>query len=207
MSSNTRKSFALRPHDAEGAWASNDARYRAYAHELLGQLQSLCSEVLQQWPAEAGAAITNESQHQKLWELARLRDRTSDTVRIYAAMAAEGFLNFYGVLRLGQQVFDEHFERLGVIPKLRTLLLVGESIDLPRNDPLVLILDSVAQSRNALVHPKAREIIGEPTSDSRPSTRLPEVAQEMVANMESFFEQFAQAVPPMASHLARRTVA
>ena len=163
--------------------------------------------MLQQWPAEAGARITNESQHQKLWELARLRDRTSDTVRIYAAMAAEGFLNFYGVLRLGQQVFDEHFERLGVIPKLRTLLLVGESIDLPRNDPLVLILDSVAQSRNALVHPKAREIIGEPTSDSRPSTRLPEVAQEMVANMESFFEQFAQAVPPMASHLARRTVA
>ena len=32
---------------------------------------------------------------------------------------------------------------------LDEMLLVGESIDLPRNDPLVLILDSVAQRRNA----------------------------------------------------------
>jgi len=207
MTSKARKPFVLRPHDAEGTWASNDARYRAYAHELLAQLEGLCTEVLRRWPAEAGATVTNESQHLELWKLARLRDRTSDTVRIYAAMAVEGFLNFYGVLRLGQQAFDEHFERLGVVPKLRTLLLVGESIDLPRNDPLVLVLDSVAQSRNALVHPKAREIVNEPSSDERPSTKLPEVAQEMVASMESFFQQFAQAVPPMASHLARRTVA
>jgi hypothetical protein len=207
MTSSARKPFVLRPHDAEGTWASNDARYRAYAHELLVQLKSLCTEVLQRWPAEAGATISNESQHLELWKLARLRDRTSDTVRIYAAMAVEGFLNFYGVLRLGQQAFDEHFERLGVVPKLRTLLLVGESLDLPRNDPLVLMLHSVAQSRNALVHPKTREISNERRVNDRPSTKLPEVAQEAVANMESFFEQFAQAVPSMASHLARRTVA
>ena len=207
MTSSAYKSFVLRPHDVEGTWASNDARYRAYAHELLAQLESLCTEVLQRWPAEAGVSITDESQHLELWKLARVRDRTSDTTRIYAAMAVEGFLNFYGVLRLGQQVFDEHFERFGVVPKLRTLLVVGESIDLPRNGPLVLALDSVAQSRNALVHPKAKEISKESGSDGRPFTKLPGAAQEAVNNMESFFEHFAHAVPAMASHLARQTVA
>ena len=202
-----RKPFALRHHDSEGVWASNDSRYRTYAHELLGQIESLCSQVLEQWPADAGSSITNELQHPDLWKLARLRDRTSDTARIYAAMAVEGFLNFYGVLRLGQQAFDDHFERLGLVPKLRTLLLVGENLDIPRNDPLVLLLDAVAQGRNALVHPKAREVgSGSPTNE-RPSIKIPEVARDAVANMESFFEQFAQAVPPMGHHLARKTVA
>ena len=57
-------------------------------------------------------------------------------VRIYAAMAVEGFLNFYGVLRLGQNVFDEHFERLGLVPKVRALLLVCDQLDVSQQDPL-----------------------------------------------------------------------
>ena len=200
-----RKPFALRAHDAEGVWASNDIRYRAYAHELLGQLEDLCSQVLNHWPADAGPSITNERQHTDLWRLARLRDRTSDTARIYAFMAVEGFLNFYGVVRFGQQAFDDHFERLGLVPKLRSLLLVGENLDVPRNDRLVLLLEAVAQGRNALVHPKTREMSKDPTASERPSVQVPEVAREALANMEAFFEQFAQAVPPMGGHLARKT--
>lgn len=203
MSKQARRPFVLRPHDAEGAWESNDSRYRSYAHELLTQLEGLCSEVLQKWPGDADSSIADERTHSELWKLARVRDRTSDTARIYAAMAVEGFLNFYGVLRFGQSVYDEHFERLGLVPKIRTLLLVGEGIDIPRNDPLVLILDSVAQGRNALVHPKAREVEN-PTTSKRTSTKIPEVARSAVASMESFFEQFVLAVPQMMHHLARK---
>jgi len=123
---------------------------------------------------------------------------------LYAAMSVEGFLNFYGVLRLGQRAFDEHFERLGLVPKLRALLLVCDHLDVSRSDPLVLLLDNVAQGRNALVHPKAREVVGDLATHERASTKIPEVAREAVANMESFFEQFIHAVPSAAPSLARK---
>jgi hypothetical protein len=145
--------------------------------------------------------ITNELGHAELWKSAEHRNRTSNEVRIYAAMAIEGFLNFYGVVRLGQKVYDDHFERLALVPKLRSLLLICDKLDMPKNDSLVLLLDKVAQSRNALVHPKAKEVVGEPSSHVRTSTKLPDAAQESVKNMEAFFEQFSLAVPDAAHQI------
>jgi hypothetical protein len=203
MPSIYRRAFSLRPHHVQGVWESNDGRYRAYAHELLAQLESLCADVLVKWPAGVGASITDQSQYPELWKLARVRDRTSDTVRIYAAMAVEGFLNFYGVLRLGQDVFDEHFERLGVVSKLRSLLLVCDQLDISRQDPLVMCLDKLATSRNALVHPKTKEVDADPQKHQRSSTKVPEVARECVANMEAFFDHFVHALPNAKQYLAR----
>lgn len=201
MATTERKSFEIRPHDALGKWQSNDRRYRAYAHELLVELEALHAEVLSKWPLEAGAPIHDPQSHPDLWKLTRLRDRTSDSVRIYAAMAVEGFLNFYGVLRLGQSVFDERFERSGLVPKLRSLLLACDALEIKKNNPMVLLLDSVAQARNSLVHPKAKEVVGIVETHEGVGTKIPEAARESVSNMEAFLEQFAQAVP-----LARRYV-
>ena len=60
--------------------------------------------------------------------------------RLYAAMAVEGFLNWYGVFRLGEEIFNQHFERLGLVPKLRVLLLVCDSIHVGKGDQVVLVL-------------------------------------------------------------------
>jgi hypothetical protein len=54
----------------------------------------------------------------------RKRDLLSDAVKIFSAMAVGAFLNYYGVVRLGEDECASHFERLGLVPKLRTLLLV-----------------------------------------------------------------------------------
>ena len=199
-----RDHFEIRPHNFPGTWESNFGRHRAYAHEMLAQLEALCAEVLAAWPTDVGISIANESDHPELWQLARLRNRTSDTVRIYSAMASEGFLNFYGVLRLGQRVYDEHFERLGIVPKLRSLLLVCDQIEITRTDPLVRHLDKLAQSRNALVHPKTKEVVGNSNEHKRRSTKLPAAAQESVANMEAFFMHFTQAVPDSGPLLVRK---
>ena len=136
--------FKLRPHDALGTWESRDRRFRKDAHELLSELENLCSLIKESWPKEIGLVITGRDDYPELWELAKHRDRTSDMVRIYSAMAVEGFLNFYGVLRTGESTFNEHFERLGLVPKLRMLLLVCDKIDLPKTDSLVLALDQLA---------------------------------------------------------------
>jgi hypothetical protein len=203
MAKSTRQQFQLRPHDPEGIWESNDGRYRTYAHQLLAEHVSLCEEVLQKWPGDAEAPITAPNAHPEVAALARRRDQTADTVRIYAAMAVEGYLNFYGVLRLGQDVFDEHFERLGLVPKLRILLLTCDQLHVPKSDPLVLALDRVAQSRNALVHPKTKEIVGDLSQHKRTATPMPETARNAVEDMEAFFEAFVEAVPQAENHLSR----
>ena len=204
MPTRTRQKFDLRPHDPEGVWESNDGRYRTYAHQLLAEHVALCDEVLQKRPGDVGAAITNPNAYPEITALGRRRDQTADTVRIYAAMAVEGYLNFYGVLRLGNDVFAEYFERLGLVPKLRTLLLTCDQLNLPKSDPLVLALDRVARSRNALVHPKTREVVGDLSQHKRTATPAPETARSAVNNMEAFFEAFVQAVPQAANHLSRR---
>jgi hypothetical protein len=196
------RQFSLRPHDVHGAFESNDRRYRRYAHELLAQLETQCAEIKAKWPTDPGTPISAQS-HPEVWKLADQRDRTSDTVHIYAAMAVEGFLNFYGVLRLGQDIFDQHFERLGVVPKLRSLLLVCDKLDVPQQHPLIICLDKVAASRNALVHPKTKEVVGDPRTHQRKIRKLPETAQECVENMEAFFRYFVEAVPE-AAHLAQK---
>jgi len=120
-------------------------------------------------------------------------------------MAVEGFLNFYGVLRLGQAVFDEHYERLGLVPKLRQLLLVCNSCNIPKNHRACLLLDEISRGRNALVHPKTREVAGADAEQSRGATPVPERAQQAVDNMEAFFAAFVALVPDAVPLLVRRS--
>jgi hypothetical protein len=195
MNQGMRQPFHVLPHDRGGMWESNDGKYRSHARELLQELEMLCVEVQNQWPSEAGPAIENPELYPDLWRLCRLRDRTSDSVRIYSAMAIEGFLNFYGVLRLDHLVYDEHFERLGLIPKLRKLLLVCDNLNIPKTDPLCTLANDVAQSRNSLVHPKALEVKTEPSKHIRSGTKVPDAAREAVAAMEEFFQRFASTIP------------
>jgi len=169
----------------------------------LAELELHCLEVIEKWPVPAGQPIRDEAKYPEIWKLARFRDRTSDSVQIFAAMAVEGYLNFYGVLRLGQSVFDEHFERLGLIPKLRSLLLVCDGLQIDRNDALVTLLDRLAQRRNSLVHPKTREFQGHPSQHQATAIKIPEVAREAVANMEAFFCEFLCLVPTAGKHLRK----
>jgi hypothetical protein len=187
-----------------GVWESNDPRYRSYAHELLAELEQLCTQITVEWPLPVDEPIKEDHpQYQKFEKLIRLRDRTADTVQIYAAMAIEGFLNWYGVLRLGESIYSQHFERLGIIPKLQQILLKCDSVTVTEGDPIVIALTAVAEQRNDLLHPKAREVVGDPSLHKRTSKKLPEVPQEVVASMELFFEEFSLAVPDAAFYIQR----
>ena len=155
-----------------------------------------------QWPTDPPLALNNaRNSYPELAALGRRRDRASDAARLYAAMAVEGFVNFYGVLRLGQLVFDEHFERLGMVPKLQRLLLICESLNVTKAHGIVAALERVAASRNSLVHPKAREIPRAHGATARTSIPLPEHAQASIDSMEEFFTRFVELVPGMARYL------
>lgn len=189
MTAKKREPITIRGFDSLGIWESNYKRHRSHAHDLLFELEDLAQEVLAKWPEGAGSAIQNEERHPEVWVLAKRRDRTSDAVRIYASMAVEGLLNCYGVVTLGQAVFDEHFERLGLVPKLRQLLITAAQLNIPKNDPFVRHLENLAASRNKLVHPRTIEV-KDLYSHKRSAVKIPDVARQAVGDMEAFFEGF-----------------
>ncbi len=191
-----RRSFNLRAHDEPLGFESNHGRYFRYAIQLLPALETKCQAVVEAWPVPRGEPIRNATDNfPDLSAAVDERDRLSDSIRVYASMAIEGFLNWYGALRLTEAVFNENFERLALVPKAKTLLWVCDSLTVPGDDPLIAALKRVAESRNALVHPKAREVSDITAVIPRPHSRVPETARSAVADMEAFFAEFAAAVP------------
>lgn len=97
-----RQSPPVRPLGAAGAWQTSDFRYRCYARELFSELLSVAEKLISRdWPPSLSDGITSREQHPDLWDRCDHRDRLSDSVRVYAAMSIEGFVNFYGVLPTG----------------------------------------------------------------------------------------------------------
>lgn len=198
-----RHKFKLRLHDAELGWESNHWTYYRFALDLLPMLAQQNEEVRRAWPVPFDKPVENsQANYPELSVALDERHRTSDSIRVYAAMAVEGFLNWYGVLRLGADVFNSQFERLGLVPKLQALLLVCDAVVLEKNDPLVQALERVAATRNALVHPKAKEF--DPADPlAPPKGNFCDAANGAAENMQLFFEAFVEAVPE-AEHLVPR---
>lgn len=198
MKISTRANFTLRPHDFVASWESNNRRYYRQALELMSDLELLSDEVRSKWPVALDEPIKDAStNYPDIYKLVDKRDRTSDMVRIYSAMAVEGFLNWYGAIRLGEDIFNAHFERLNILEKLKMLLLVCDSIVIKNSDSLSVALKSIAESRNALVHPKPREV-SELSSIPQKYSRVPHTARDTIKNMELFFSEFIIAIPAAA---------
>ncbi len=52
----------------------------------------------------------------------------SVSVEIFCCMSVEAFLNFYGVVRLGEEFFKRNYERLGITQKLEALLATCQGV-------------------------------------------------------------------------------
>jgi hypothetical protein len=193
-----RKPYGIRSlDDAVGLYVSNVHVFVRRAKELLAELETLAVEIKQKWPLAPGETIERPSEYPDIAKLAFKRDFLSDSVLMFSAMAVEGFLNYYGVVRLGELEYTRNFARLRLVPKLRILLLFCDGISVDDGDPMIAALSRLAQMRNSLVHPKTKELRG---SESRDGPLIPEAAQEAVANMDSFFHEFLVTVPK-AEHL------
>jgi hypothetical protein len=201
MSAQARKPYVIRSLDeAVGAYLSNLRIFVRRARESLAELEAVATEVNEKWPVPLGETVKDPTKHPELEKLAFKRDFLSDSVLIFSAMAVEGFLNFYGVVRLGEVEYKRNFERLSLDRKLRALLLFCDSIALDDTDPLIEVLTNLAKMRNSLVHPKTREVTGYLPAESRDGMRVPDAACQAVTNMDTFFKQFLIAVPE-AKHL------
>jgi putative ribosome biogenesis GTPase RsgA len=110
-------------------------------------------------------------------------------------MAVEAFINFYGVHRLGEQQFNRHVERLPIERKVQLLLLICDGVEVDKEERLVIALNAVAQRRNQLAHPKAKEVPRDQPAEDRTGNPIPETAQQQVQAMREFFTEFGRLVP------------
>ena len=88
--------------------------------------------------------------------------RACESTLLSACMAIEGFLNLYGTVRLGEKRHKKLLERLGIVEKFCLLSLICTGNDLNPEDEICRSVRYVFDRRNALVHPKTKEI----TSDN-----------------------------------------
>lgn len=187
-----QRNYQVQPFGVAGAWQTSDHRFRNRAKALLAELELVASGITRDWPAHLTNGITSRNQHPDLWDRCDHRDWLSDSIRVYAAMAIEGFLNFYGVYRLGPRAFEKRIANLPMLPKLQELLRHCDGLTIHIDDEIAQSLQAVARSRNALVHPRAREFRD---TGAIPSAHVPGEARLVVVAMEAFFAHFSRLVP------------
>jgi hypothetical protein len=133
-------------------------------------------------------------------ELSQLNEFSTAT-QIFACMAVESFLNFYGVNQLGEDFYKRNFERLSPNQKLEALIVVSVHLSLEKEDEICKVVRRMFDQRNRLVHPKAKQIEADserieiifgtdnPVSD----------AKKMVGDMRLFFDLFRKLDPSHSS--------
>jgi len=190
----TRTPFEIADAFPEGTWYTDVNRFHRLAHFHLRRLKQLANQVIENWPVPSSQSLKDSEISPKLGALTDERDAASDITRMFAAMAVEAFLNFYGAARLGEDEYETHFERLGIIPKAKQLLLICDKTRIPEQDPLIQALKAVFNGRNDLVHPKAKKasLDDPPLKHWRP---IPGKAQDAVDAMDTFFREFENLAP------------
>jgi hypothetical protein len=186
--------------DAYGHWLSEDQRFYECAVLLLQELEHVATEICGKWPMPAGVSIRNRDEYPELSILVQRRDMLSDSIRIFSAMTIEAFLNFYGVVRLGDQWYNDHLVRLPATQKLKKILSICDGITITDTNKLVSLQEAIASRRNELVHPKSKQLTSLTDIENRIGGKIPELAQDAVRDMEDFFVEFALQIPN-AKHL------
>jgi len=186
----------VKPANRPGGWEVEGVGYRRQAHLCLlafEQKNALLQKHLERLEDARKKRGTYKIPPNLL---ERLRFFRSAAV-VYSAMAVEGFLNYYGVKRLGNEFYRDTYERLSSHRKLAALVATCTGQLLPSHAEVVTVLRRLTERRNALVHPKAREVLPK-AKDAKPrrAPRRPAVAPtpaaDSVRDMERFFELFAE---------------
>ena len=92
-------------------------------------------------------------------ELSQLDDFSKAT-QIFACMAVEFFLNFYGVACIGEEFYKRNLEKLSASQKLENLIALSKHEVLENGGEISKIVRRMFDRRNQLVHPKAKQDIG-----------------------------------------------
>jgi hypothetical protein len=191
--SHSPKPVKIAPFRTSGAWAF-DGGLREQAGFALERAEEVQNRLLKEWEdlkrehgAEAGAC---HIPHERFVE----RTLLTTAAVVLSAMAAEAFLNFYGVKRMGQQFYERHYERLGLVQKVPGIIRTCCGVSLDAKATIISVARELSEDRNRLAHPKTKEVKPDALlSMNGAVTDHPiVVARRAVTNMNQFFQLFAE---------------
>ncbi|HWL39978.1 MAG TPA: hypothetical protein VNO75_07050 [Gemmatimonadaceae bacterium] len=172
-----------------GTWLVPDG-FRDRAHFCLDQVQAHDAETDGDL-ADLKADPLHRRRILKAAEFPNALEFFSDSAVIAAAMAIEGFLNLYGVVRLGELFYQGNYERLNPAQKVAALLGTCCGVLIHKDDEIVQVARRVFDRRNALVHPKSRDL-GRKDRARGAARQLPQqIAYDSAIDMERFATLFA----------------
>lgn len=155
---------ALKNFRQEGAWNSSYSSHYESAwfylydyEEVLNRLKSEELRVAKEnegFPSEhLSGLIHHETRHLHVDAY-----RYAISAHLFVCMAVEGFINYYGTKRLGEKTYKKLLERVGITEKLSLVYLLRFEVMLDSNSQMIKGIRTIFDKRNALVHPKAKEI-------------------------------------------------
>jgi hypothetical protein len=180
----------VQPANRGGAWEVEGLEHRSGAKLAVRRSEELRIRLSNQFDRHKGGSAYGRIPNDLIDEYRFLRTATV----VFAAMAVEGFLNYYGVKRLGEGFYNANYERLSLPKKVGALIETCTGNLLANSSELVAVTKRLAEARNALVHPKSREAL-KSQAKRLPITALAKLPQESVGDMERFFILFGEADP------------
>ena len=180
---------SVHPYEPVGAWDVPHTGHRRAAARLLNHVRTRAAALtaLQVgYEAEHGPSTYDWRQHSD--EIHLLEDMAL-AAELYCYMAVEGFLNHYGVARLGAEFFKANLERLGPEKKAAVILVATEQVVLPPAHDLPRLLRQMFERRNQLVHPKSKQLESVRLQLFAPDS-LCRDANAVFDQMRRFFEAF-----------------
>ena len=122
------------------------------------------------------------------------RSRNACATVLFAALAVESTLNFWGALLLGADYFKANLERSNPFQKLAGIVAITTNNLVEENDDICKALKQVVGPRNKVAHPKAQ--VYPPGEFVDLETGPPvETARDSVAGMKKFFELLGALLP------------
>ncbi len=191
------KHATIAPFRRPGSWEF-EGGLREQAVRALELAEQVSVDLRKEWEAARARQLAGDKAAGRLVSRERIVERNLFTTAavVLSAMAAEAFLNFYGVKRMGQEFYEGHYERLGFVPKLTGIIEMCCGVRLDDDAEIISVARVLSEARNRLAHPKTKEGGSAARSSQVGPIRHPlDVARESVAHMNQFFQLFASFDP------------
>jgi len=195
--SHSSKQATIAPYRRPGSWEF-EGGLREQAVRALELAEQVSVNLRKEWEVARARQLAGDKAAGRLVSRERIVERNLFTTAavVLSAMAAEAFLNFYGVKRMGQEFYGGHYERLSFVPKLTGIIETCCSVRLDDDAEIISVARALSEARNRLAHPKTREGGSAARSSQVGPIRHPlDVARESVAHMNQFFQLFASFDP------------
>lgn len=185
----------INPFSSDGAWVTNWALYYEYAKLQRDKFYSVCNEYYQEKGRLIELGMDELAISHELNSIMHKAFQEYVSLIVFACMAFEGFVNYYGVKKLGQSFYKRNIERLGITEKLSAILAICGGILIEPTSTLIQNARSLFDKRNSLVHPKTKEITSDNVREYLSTEPIKKEADDLLNCLDFLFEKLIECDP------------